>query len=382
MNYKHVELNFTQHSKKTGDPCGDVIMYERNTAYTIVVVSDGLGSGVKANISATMTCSRVLELIRRGFSIYDAFKSVVSTMHEAKQKDLPYAVFTVAHILNDGVATVLSYEMPPPVFIANKYASLLNQRSFTLGGEVVYEYECFFNEGNALVLVSDGVTQAGMGITLKLGLTIEGYCQFINKCLKLGSSYSDILFNSICEVASAGKNRFGDDTSVALISCRSGNVLNVFTGPPVDPSSDIKTVKKFIDSDGIKVICGSSTANIVARYLGKKLGVENKNLSNIEPPKYELEGIDLVTEGAITLNQVYNIIDEDTETFKSNTGVCTLHSLFAFADRINFIVGAMKNDAHKDPVFMQLGVLARTAIVPLIAEKLRKKGKMVVVEYV
>ncbi len=359
-----------------------MVVYERFPSSTVVIVSDGLGSGVKANISATMACSRLLELIRRGFSIFDAVESVVKTMNEAKQKDLPYAVFTVVNILNDGVTSILSYEMPPPVFAVNKYAAPLRERSFTLGGDIVNEFECFLDENNALIVVSDGITQAGMGITNNYGWTIEGYSDYINKCLRAGEGYDKIMAGSIVEAKKACGGRFGDDTTAAFISCRAGNVINIFTGPPADEKDDRETVKKFLETDGIKVVCGSSTASIVARFLGQKLSVENKIVSNIEPPRYEIKGIDLVTEGAITLNQVFNIIDEDPQDFTASTGVCTLHSLFAFADRVNFIVGKMKNEAHKDPVFLQLGVLSRTVIVPLIADKLRKKGKMVTLEYV
>ena len=382
INYKHIEINYAQHSKKPGDPPGDIVIYERFYASTVVIVSDGLGSGIKANISATMAGARLIELIKRGFSIFDAVKSVVSTMHDAKQKDLPYAVFTVVNILNDGVASILSYEMPPPVFIVNKYAAPLRERSFALGGDIVNEYECFLDENNALAVVSDGITQAGMGITNNYGWSIEGFCDYINKGLRAGCDLDKIMNGSVFEAKKACGGRFGDDTTAAFISCRRGNIINILTGPPANEEDDYKTVKKFLGAAGIKVVCGSSTANMVARHLGLKLSVENKIVSNIEPPKYEIKGIDLVTEGAITLNQVYNIINEDPQNFTANTGVCTLHSLFAFADRVNFIVGRMKNEAHKDPVFLQLGVLGRTVIVPLIADKLREKGKMATIEYI
>ncbi len=382
INYKHIEINYAQNSKKPDAPPGDIVIYEKTPVSTIVIVSDGLGSGIKANISANMTAARLIELIKRGFSVFDAAKSVVATMHKARQEDLPYAVFTIINILNDGVASILSYEMPPPVFIVNKYAAPLRERSFTLGGDIVNEYECYLDENNVLAVVSDGITQAGMGITNNYGWTIEGYCAYINKRLRAGDDYETIMNSSLIEAKKACGGRFGDDTTAAFISCRKGNIINIFTGPPADEKNDYTVVKKFLDLEGIKVVCGSSTAGIVARHLSQKLNVENKTISNIEPPKYEIEGIDLVTEGAITLNQVYNIIDEDTQNFTANTGVCTLHSLFSFADRVNFIIGRMKNEAHKDPVFLQLGVLSRTVIVPLIAEKLRKKGKMVSLEYV
>ena len=161
------------------------------------------------------------------------------------------------------------------------------------------------------------------------------------------------------------------------------NILNIFTGPPLEMSDDDTVVPNFLKSDGIKVVCGSSTANIVSRYLDKPLKVDSVQVNFIEPPKYSLEGIDLVTEGAVTLNQVYNILDEKPDEYAQNRGgVSTLYSLFQFADRINFTVGKTKNEAHTDVIFRQVGVLPRTSIVPLIAEKLKKEGKLVVINYV
>ncbi|MEZ7892888.1 MAG: SpoIIE family protein phosphatase [Candidatus Wallbacteria bacterium] len=381
--YKHIELQYSQESKRAGEPCGDVVVCDRSWNYTIIVISDGLGHGIKANIAATMACSRILELIKRGFSIRDAFKNVVQTMHDARMKDLPYAVFTIIQVLNDGSTTILNYEMPSPIIITNRYASLLKQRNYTLGGEVVAEANCFLDEGNSIVVTSDGVTQAGMGITYKLGWTSEGFCGFLNNCIRTNVKYSDIRIKTLQEVNFAGGNRFGDDTTVAFINCRNGNILNIFTGPPLEMSDDDTVVSNFLKSDGIKVVCGSSTANIVSRYLDKPLKVDSVQVNFIEPPKYSLEGIDLVTEGAVTLNQVYNILDEKPGEYAQNRGgVSTLYSLFQFADRINFTVGKTKNEAHTDVIFRQMGVLPRTSIVPLIAEKLKKEGKLVVINYV
>jgi len=135
---------------------------------------------------------------------------------------------------------------------------------------------------------------------------------------------------------------------------------------------------------GIKVVSGSTTASVAARHLDAELKVENGQIGFMEPPRYLLRGADLVTEGAITLNQVYNLIDDNVELEAANdkSGVMTLYSLLKFADRVNFTVGRAENPAHKDIKFSQLGVLPRAKIIPMIAEKLKAQGKLVVVQYV
>jgi hypothetical protein len=68
-------------------------------------------------------------------------------MDKAKEKNLPYAVFTVIRILNDGEATVITYEMPPPLFIAGRIANILKQRQIIIDTEIAGEATCLCGTG-------------------------------------------------------------------------------------------------------------------------------------------------------------------------------------------------------------------------------------------
>ena len=92
------------------------------------------------------------------------------------------------------------------------------------------------------------------------------------------------------------------------------------------------------------------------------------------PPRFELEGIDLVTEGAVTLNQVYNVIDEPLEKLTEDSGVTELCTFLQLADRVNIFLGGAHNRAHGDISFRQQGILTRDRIVPLIADKLARRA--------
>jgi hypothetical protein len=138
-------------------------------------------------------------------------------------------------------------------------------------------------------------------------------------------------------------------------------------------------VGRFLQSEGRKVVCGATTAKIVGQRLGVSLEVEQSE-SLIAPPTYRLKGVDLVTEGAVTLNQAYNILDEDPTEYEEESGVTHLCDLLHGADRVNIFLGMARNPASGDIAFRQQGILPRIKVVPLLAERLRQQGKLVVVE--
>lgn len=382
MGYLHVEIAASQLSKKVGDPSGDVVAHERNASSTTLVVCDGIGHGIKAHVAAQMCVSRILELLRQGYSLRKAFGSLVTTMNEARGTDLPYAVFTVARILNDGVTSILSYEMPAPVFVTSRYAQVLPQRTVTMDDVLIGEANCHIEPGEGIIVVTDGITQAGLGMGLPSGWTIEGVGQYVNDCLGDRIPLSGLPGCVLTQARKLWKKGLGDDCTVVEAICRQGKTVNILTGPPGDPKSDREVVRRFMMMEGAKVVSGGTTAAIVARQLGKELLMETDPQSTLAPPRYHIEGVDLVTEGAVTLNQVYNVMDEDAGRFDEESGVTQLHELLNGADRVHFLLGSAINPATRDISFLQKGVLTRHTILPLLAEKLEKAGKLVIVERV
>lgn len=380
MGYVHIEIDTFQASKKEGAPCGDVVHFERSPGATTIIVSDGLGHGIKANIAATMCVARLSELLKCGFSMRQAFTSLVKTMNLAAKENLPYAVFTVARILNDGVTTILSYQMPPPMLISKRFATALNQRTFTVEKSVIGEANCYLNDGEAIVIVSDGITQAGLGKGMKYGWEIDGVCKYVNSRLVAGSSMREIpeeVFKKSFEIC---KGNNDDDSTVVLAYTRIGQIVNVLSGPPIKKDHDKEVVDNFIKQHGTKIVCGGTTASIVSKHTGKNLIVDNTFANHFTPPSYKIDDIDLVTEGAVTLNQFYNIIDEDRVEMDDDNPATKLYDYMLNADRINFFVGANINPATHDIRFIQQGLVARHKIIPVIAAKLRELGKLVVEE--
>ncbi|MGE5708079.1 MAG: SpoIIE family protein phosphatase [Bacteroidota bacterium] len=380
----HVEIASSQSPKREGAVCGDVIAFERTPQATTIVVGDGVGSGIKAHLAATMAVSRLLELLRAGFSLRQSCARLVETNEQAKasKEGDPYVAFTAIRILNDGEATILGYEMPPPLLVGARHASILPRRMIPMGKQMLGESNCFVEPGDGILIFSDGVTTAGLGLSLRNGWGIDGANSFVNRILAEGTPLGDVPKKVIAQSRTLWERVGGDDCTATLASCRLGETVNLFTGPPLNAREDRTLVDRFLELPGKKVVCGATTAKIVASRLGKELTmkhVDPRKSAGIAPPGYSIEGIDLVTEGAVTLNQVYNIVDEDPSRFEHDE-VAELCLLLQGADRINIFLGTAANPGHGHISFSQRGILPRTKIVPLLREKLTEQGKLVVVE--
>ena len=379
---KYVETVNAQAAKKPGGICGDYIITDRTAEATTTILADGIGTGIKAHVAAVMCASRLMELLRVGFTLRQACQKIVDTMHAARTTDIPFAAFSVCRILVSGHATVMSYEIPSPVLINNRLAAYLpKQRVFPMGLEMIGEVNCMLEYGDGIVMVSDGVSQAGLGQQYRMGWGIEGACDFINGLLAQGTRVRDIPKRVVGNVRDISGTTYGDDTSCSLLLCREAQVLNVLTGPPARKTSDEKVVKEFVGMRGMRIVCGSSTSEIVARNLGRPIEIKTMSNAYHKPPSYYIKGIDYASEGAITLNQVYNILGETPEKLEPDSSVSDLYRFFHTADTINFLVGTAANKGHENIVFRQMGVFPREVIVKLLAEKLRTMGKLVNIIY-
>lgn len=378
---KFFEDKVAQATKKGKIVCGDSYLCARALDYTEFVVCDGIGSGVYANIAAISCASRLLELFRTGVSQELACEMVAESMHRARKEDMPFSAFTAARILHDGQFTVYSYEAPPPVLIKDGTASVLKPHFHPVGGEVLGESSGTLNVGDCLVLCSDGITQAGLGRGYTYGIGPEGLTNYLNRCLLKNVPVFKLPGKTLDFAELISGMHHEDDATIALIRCREAREVTVLSGPPTYKSKDKAFVERFMNAPGKHVICGSTTAEIVGRELGREVLLMSSTISFSAPPEYYIEGIDLITEGAVALNQIYNILGEDTDKFVSNTSVERVCMLLRNADAVTLMIGRALNTAHLELVFKQLGIRPREATIRLLADKLRAMGKLVVEEY-
>ncbi|MEN8907613.1 MAG: SpoIIE family protein phosphatase [Clostridiales bacterium] len=381
-NIKYIEDNVLHINKINKDVCGDYSLCKRTSSHTTFIICDGIGSGIKAHIAATMCASRIYKSIDLNVSLYTICENITASMHLSRTKNIPYSVFSIVRILNNGQFKILTYEMPLPIIIENTYAFNIKPRYFNMKNEVVSETSGALKNGHSIMLLSDGITQAGMGRVYPLGIGHDGIVTYTNKLLNEGCLISNLPSKIVNKAYEISGNKYEDDTSIAVLKCRSSSIINILTGPPVSKNQDKQIVDRFLSLEGKKVVCGSSTADMVARMTNKKVNITKMPTFLAESPSYSIEGMDIVTEGAITLNQLYNLLLESQSDFDSTSCVVDIYKLILKSDLVRFYVGKSINISHETLAFKQLGILSRRRVVKNIEEKLNRIGKIVVIEYI
>jgi len=378
--YIHTNVEIAQSSKKTGDVCGDVVDVYRNATSTNIVLCDGIGSGLKANIYAKMCCARIIHMLREGSSVKRTFETVGETMNKAWGTGDPFSVFTIVSILNTGNTTIMAYDMPSPIFICKQYANVVKSRTYYWKKALIHESHLILRKNEGVVIMSDGITQAGLGNGLINGWESEGVVKFVNLNSYIHNIQYRDLTNSIHKQALKlwGK-KYGDDCTVVTAYNKRGITLNVLTGTPESKEDDNSFVMDYMQSEGIKVVCGGSTSMMLARELKKPVEIKEE-MSPIVPPSFIIPGITLATEGMITLNQLFNLLNEDIDSSSGDNIVLELLEYFQTADKILFWVGKSGNIGHNMLELKQQGIQNRLAIVKLIAHKLRELEKLVVIK--
>ena len=370
---------------KTGEElCGDNVEVVSNEESTIIVLSDGLGSGVKANILANLTTKIASKLLENGISIDEAVETITKTLPVCKERQLAYSTLSVLQIFNNGSCYLVEIDNPPS-FLINKQGQIskIETEERKIADKKIREANFRLEEGDMVMLVSDGVVHAGIGGLLNFGLGWSGINDYLNKYINKYGVTTDIVKRivDLCEAYYCMKP--GDDTTAVVAKFRKEREVTLFTGPPKNKNQDQQVVDKFLNQGDKKIVCGGTTAQIVARELDKEVDVKLKYYDQEVPPTSEIEGIDLVTEGLLTLNKTLERlegIDNIEELPKSHDGATQLAKLLLKSDNVNLLVGQAVNSAHQSlklPEEMSI----RNQIIKKLISKLNSKGKEINLEW-
>ncbi|HSV30399.1 MAG TPA: SpoIIE family protein phosphatase [Atribacteraceae bacterium] len=378
-----VEVGYAQAAKKGEELCGDSVGVEKDDRSTIIAWSDGLGSGVKANILATLTTRIIVSMLKRSASLEEVVATLAETLPVCKVRKIAYSTFSVIQIFKDGEAYLAEYDNPPVFWIRSGRIMHLEKRQRKIGNRTVTESNIMLQKNDWLVGLTDGVVHAGIGGVWNLGWRWEKIGSFLETAI---NDHIDAEFLSrkvIDTTLSLYKGVPGDDTTCLVAKVRNPYRVVVWAGPPEDGKRDEALVNKFIAFPGKKAACGGTTGNILARSLGKKIEVDLNSLREDIPPVGMIEGIDLVTEGILTLAGVLRLLKQGVTisdvTYK-NDGISRLLSLLLESDEITFFAGRAINPAHQNPKLSgELSLKSR--ILEEVAEELRKRNKSVRMEY-
>ncbi len=378
----YYEWGTKQIFKRGEELCGDSIEITRHSDSVTMALSDGLGSGVKANILATLTTQIAMHLLENDLPLEEVVQTLTETLPVDRVRKMAYSTFAIAQFFSSGAARVVEFDTPGTILLRNRKLEKLMYDQWTIKEKKISQTVFDLQEGDWIVFVSDGVLNAGIGGVYPLGWGWDQAAQFMET--KAHPQYTaDEFAEKIAEaVEDLYAGNTGDDVSIVVIKVRKKLITTIFTGPPEIPDLDGETVDRFINSFGKHAVCGGTTAKIVAKNIGKPLEVDLTTMTGDVPPIGRIEGIDLVSEGILTLTRVSGMLQAgaEKETVQyQNDGAANLIRLLLDSDSIHFLVGQAVNPAHQNPDLPhRLGI--RLTVVKDIAQQLRERGKEVTIE--
>lgn len=386
-----IDVAWKSLNKYKEELCGDKVEIVKTKDSDIVVLADGMGSGVKANILSTLTSKILATMLYEGAGIEACVDTIAKTLPICQERKVAYATFSILQIFHNGEAYLVEYDNPDCVFIRDGKIIKYPYETREIEGKKVHEYRFKVQKNDCFVLMSDGVIYAGAGEILDLqGWTWENMAEYTLKCTKetLSASRLAALLSKACDDLYIQKP--GDDTTVAVARVIERRVVNIFTGPPKDKEDDEKLMHEFMHMEGIKVVSGGTSANIAARILNKDIITKVEHANPDVPPMATIEGLDLVTEGVLTLGKTLKLLkryenDEfDVEFFDeldANNGASKLAKLIIEeCTELNLFVGTAMNEAHQNSD-LTFDLSMRMNLVEQLKSVSEKMGKKVEVKY-
>jgi len=383
-----LDISMNQVCKKNEELCGDHVEITKNDDSTIVVLSDGLGSGVKANILSTLTANIAATMLKGGSDIFEVIQTLETTLPVCKVRELAYATFTIIQMFNDGKVYCAEFDNPKLLYIRNNEVLEPVRKETKFQEKTIYEFTTTYEKGDIITFFSDGVVHAGIENFLVLGWQYEEIVEELLRLSKRGKT-AKAISKDVIDIANAYYGyEPGDDSTCVVIKVRDEEVITLFSGPPKDYDLDSVVADALINSEGKKVVCGGTAANIVARELKEDIKSRLDTMERGIPPIAEIAGVDLVTEGVLTMTQAVKLIDgymnstiRSSDLLKNNGAAKLANMLINDCTHLRVLHGNAINPAHQNPYFEDELSIKWKAIKQLV-ESVKRLGKEVkVVSY-
>ncbi len=370
--------------------CGDKVEFFRGEDFFLAVLADGLGSGVKANILATLTSKIIATMLSQGATIGEAVETIASTLPVCSERGIAYSTFTIANVRSDGRVYLAEFDNPSLVRYHKGKLCYIERAEREIGGKHVFVSEFCAEPEDMLIMFSDGVVHAGVGRLLDLGWQYENIVTYISENIKPDMSPRELVRRLLSAVNTLYMERPGDDSTVCALLLKPKRVATVMVGPPINREMDETMVKRLMYSDGLRVVCGGTTSQILSRVTGKELQVSVDYENPAVPPTARISGVDLVTEGVLTIGRCIDIIRgintagpdgwDRVSMYKKDGAAQLSRLLLEDCTEICFLVGRAINPAHQNPG-MPVSLGLKLNLIKELAQELKKTGKAVSVEY-
>lgn len=388
MNDLCVDIGYKSINHYGEQLCGDHIEVEKNETSTIVVLADGLGSGVKASILSTLTSKIISTTMAAGLSLEDCVRTIAATLPICSVRGVAYSTFTIINIIENREAEIIQYDNPLVIMLRDGKNYDYPKTEMNIDGKRIYKSLIKLQEGDFFVAMSDGCPHAGIGLSYNFGWKREEIIDFMSTIASVGytaKTYATILVDECNKLYG---NKPGDDATACVIKVRERVPMNILFGPPSNRDDANRMMALFFSKEGKHIVCGGTTSSIAAKYLGKPIKASLNYFSGNVPPTAEIEGVDLVTEGVITINKVLEYAKDSLNENKlyetwslGRDGACLISRLlFEEATDINFYVGRAVNPAHQNPD-LPINFNIKMNLVEELSKCLINMGKNIKVSY-
>lgn len=368
--------------------CGDhVDIVEPDDASTVIVLSDGLGSGVKASILSTLTSKIISTMLAEGLTIEECVSTIAATLPVCSVRGVAYSTFTIIHLKNNQTAEIIQYDNPQVIVIRDGVNYDYPTTEMNIGGKKILKSIISLQEDDIFVAMSDGCPHAGIGVAYNFGWKREDIIDFIETIVPAGYTAKTLSTMLVDECNKLYGNKPGDDATACIVKIRKREPMNMLFGPPSNRDDADRMMSLFFSKEGKHIICGGTTSSIAAKYLNKPLKTKLSFDSDI-PPIGEIEGVDLVTEGVITVNKVLEYAKDylgenkhyEHWSYKRDGASLISRLLFEEATDINFYVGRAINPAHQNPE-LPINFSIKMNLVEELSKCLKDMGKRIKVSY-
>jgi len=389
MNNLCSDIGYRSLNKYGEQLCGDHIeIIEPCENSSVIVLADGLGSGVKASILSTLTATIISTMMSANMELEDCVSTIASTLPVCKEREVAYSTFTILRIVNNKEAEIIQYDNPMVILLRDGKNFVYDTTITNIGGKKIYKSIVPLKENDIFVLMSDGCIHAGVGMSLNFGWQRDDIITFLETFYDVGFTAKTVTTILLDECYKLYGNKCGDDATVCTIRIREREPVNMLFGPPSHREESNKMMNLFFSKEGKHIVCGGTTSKIAADFLREPL-IPSLDFFDPEiPPTAKIKGVDLVTEGVITINKLLlyakNYL-EDNETytdwsFKKDGASRIARILFEEATDINFFVGCAINPAHQNPN-LPITFSIKMRLVEELSECLKKMGKKIKVSY-
>ncbi len=368
--------------------CGDMVEVVRKDNELIVVLADGLGSGVKANILSTLTSKIISTMIAENMSVDDCVATIAAALPVCKKRGVAYSTFTIMRFIENTEAEIIQFDNPAVILLrkGKNYEYPMNER--VIEGKKILESRISLEQDDVFIAMSDGAIYAGVGQVLNYGWQRENIIAFVEANYDYRQTAKIIASSITDECNHLYDMKPGDDTTAVAVQIRKRKPCNLLFGPPKDQNDDNKMLALFFSKQGKHIVCGGTTSKITAKYLGKEIVTRVDYSDPTIPPAASIEGVDLVTEGVITMARVLDYAKnylQDNSLFekweKQNDGASEIaRLLFKEATDINLFVGRAQNLAHQKSD-LNISFSIKSKIVEELTQCLEDMGKNVIVNY-